>query len=231
MSDMTPEELRDLRRKARIATLEALRAHGGRAARHDVRSHALAHGDFTHRERDAPAPPKAAHKFDSRLEHELAWTLTNLKREGLVSNPARSVWELAGEARLRPSPIAAPALPSRLDELRAMPYREYLRTPEWRETRGAALVRSGHACSLDAAHTDRLEVHHRSYDRLGEERADDVIVLCHDCHRIHHAHTGRPRRPSQRPPSSPPPSFQAGVRTAGGSTRAPQRSWLARLLG
>ncbi len=169
----------------------------------------------------------------TRLDHELAWTLTNLKREGLVTNPARSIWELTDAARQTPPTLAAPVVLGRVNELRAMPYRQYLLTPEWRATRGAALVRFGHACSLDANHTDRLEVHHRTYDRLGEERADDVIVLCHACHRRHHDHVGRPRRRAQKSASIGPPTFQAGVGSdeAAGSRRFESRqSLVARLF-
>jgi hypothetical protein len=31
-----------------------------------------------------------------------------------------------------------------------------------------------------------LEVHHRTYARLGFEQPDDLIALCHDCHQDHH---------------------------------------------
>jgi hypothetical protein len=33
---------------------------------------------------------------------------------------------------------------------------------------------------------ERLNVHHRDYSRRGEERAADVIVLCHTCHETFH---------------------------------------------
>ena len=80
-----------------------------------------------------------------------------------------------------------------------MTYREYLRTPEWRVTRAAALERAGHSCSLDVTHTDALEVRHRTYERLGCELASDLVVLCHACHAVHHKQFGRPgRRPRER---------------------------------
>jgi len=79
-----------------------------------------------------------------------------------------------------------------------MPYRQYLRTPEWRRTRAAALHRAGNRCAFDVTHATDLEVHHRTYERLGEELAGDLLVLCRECHRIHHAHHGRPRRSHAR---------------------------------
>jgi 5-methylcytosine-specific restriction endonuclease McrA len=69
--------------------------------------------------------------------------------------------------------------------LRRMPYREYLQTAHWARQRAFALEGAGHVCEL-CAHDDRLEVHHRSYARLGFERPEDLIVLCADCHRDHH---------------------------------------------
>lgn len=69
--------------------------------------------------------------------------------------------------------------------LRRLPYADYLRTAHWQRVRLLALERAGNACELCAA-TDRLEVHHRTYERLGFERPLDVIALCHDCHKDHH---------------------------------------------
>jgi hypothetical protein len=31
-----------------------------------------------------------------------------------------------------------------------------------------------------------LDVHHKSYARRGFEQAEDVVVLCRDCHKRHH---------------------------------------------
>lgn len=206
-------EVRAVRRKARVATLDALSALGGRARRNDVREWALLHGGFSEAELTAPAPVKGAHKHHSLVDHQLSWALTDLRRDGLVSNPARGVWQLAGEAREAPRPVAAPVTTTRMDALRAMPYREYLRSPEWRETRAAALVRAGHACSLDATHVEHLEVHHRSYTRLGAELAQDIVVLCRDCHRLHHRANGRPGPRDPAPASAGPPSSTPVVDT------------------
>lgn len=69
--------------------------------------------------------------------------------------------------------------------LRRLPYAEYLKTAHWQRVRGLALEQAGHACDL-CGHGERLEVHHRTYERLGFERQSDLIVLCHECHRDHH---------------------------------------------
>lgn len=69
--------------------------------------------------------------------------------------------------------------------LRRMPYREYLRTQHWARQRTFAQERAGQRCEL-CGQDDRLDVHHRSYARVGFEQPDDLIVLCVDCHRDHH---------------------------------------------
>lgn len=160
------------------------------------------------------------------VDHALSWALTNLKRDGLVENPRRAVWGLSKVAR-EPVQTAGdrPLGDQRLAELRAMPYGEYLRTQEWRRTRAAALLRAGNRCALDAGHTDRLEVHHNTYERLGAELARDLIVLCHSCHRLHHK-----RNPAG---SVPPPGWVPA--NAPASSSAPpltpgKHSLLRRLL-
>lgn len=74
---------------------------------------------------------------------------------------------------------------SAIAALRRMPYQEYLRTAHWQRQRAFALDQAQHLCEL-CGHPERLEVHHRTYERVGFERPEDLIVLCHDCHRDHH---------------------------------------------
>lgn len=79
-------------------------------------------------------------------------------------------------------------------DLANMPYAEYLKTDHWQVVRGAALERAGHACQLCNA-TDDLHVHHRTYERRGQELPSDVIVLCKRCHeQFHQVTNGRPTR-------------------------------------
>jgi hypothetical protein len=220
-SELNAGERRELRRKADRATLEALRCLGGEARRQDIRDRALADGAFTARELAAPAPAGAAQKFARLVDHHLSWALTNLKRDGLVERPARSVWRLAGAALEAPVPASdEPIFVDRLDELARMPYRDYLRTPEWRVTRAAALERAGHCCSLDVTHVDGLEVHHRTYERLGCELSSDLVVLCHACHALHHGEHGRPRR--SRAASASPPATARPRPAAPSMAAAPQ---------
>lgn len=74
----------------------------------------------------------------------------------------------------------------RLAYLQTMPYRDYLQTPEWEETRKKALKRAGFRCQICNAYGVRLNVHHRTYERRGNEDNRDLITLCEKCHGIFH---------------------------------------------
>jgi hypothetical protein len=88
--------------------------------------------------------------------------------------------------RLTPATLAADQqLEGAIAALRRLPYAEYLKTTHWQRVRALALEAAAHACELCSA-TESLEVHHRTYERLGFERPNDVIALCADCHRDHH---------------------------------------------
>ena len=76
----------------------------------------------------------------------------------------------------------------RLLDLRSMPYQEYLQTPEWRGRRMRKLDQADHRCQFCNRHQISLNVHHRTYENLGEELDGDLIVLCRDCHRTFHEH-------------------------------------------
>ena len=220
----------------KVATLEALRSLGGDASRQAIRERALSDGGFTATELAVPAPPAAAGKTTTFVEYRLDWALTNLKRDGLIENPRWSVWRLVGAALETPAAAAEPDVSeARLAELHSMPYREYLRSPEWRRTRGAALHRANFRCMLDVTHSEDLEVHHRTYERLGRELATDLVVLCRSCHRIHHREHGRPRRASrrsaERPAGSVGPPLSVRLVAEAKAQPRPRRSLLRRLLG
>jgi len=66
-----------------------------------------------------------------------------------------------------------------------MPYRDYLRTPEWQERRKRILERDGYHCQVCNA-SEHLNVHHRDYTRRGYEYDSDLTTLCQDCHQVFH---------------------------------------------
>ena len=62
-------------------------------------------------------------------------------------------------------------------------YRAYLASDEWKARRLRAITLAGGCCQgCGAAPSDGLDVHHRTYERLGDERDDDLLVVCRPCH-------------------------------------------------
>jgi hypothetical protein len=62
-------------------------------------------------------------------------------------------------------------------------YESYINSRAWAASpaRLEELRRSGGRCRL-CNRRCRLETHHRTYARLGHERASDLTTLCYDCH-------------------------------------------------
>lgn len=81
-----------------------------------------------------------------------------------------------------------PAASPRPHELRALPYKEYLQTPHWKRKREAKLRAVGRRCQVCGRSSGTLDVHHSTYDRLGEELEGDLTVLCRGCHGLFHEH-------------------------------------------
>lgn len=79
----------------------------------------------------------------------------------------------------------------RLQQLNTMDYQEYLRTDEWKVRRDEMLERAGESCQV-CNRSNRLEVHHRTYERRGNEAPEDLTVLCQECHGLFHRHRGMP---------------------------------------
>lgn len=69
-------------------------------------------------------------------------------------------------------------------------YQAYLQTPHWKAF--ANKVRAFWDCRCAFCYSaEPLDVHHRTYDRLGHEELTDCIALCHKCHK--RADSGRQR--------------------------------------
>lgn len=93
---------------------------------------------------------------------------------GLDNGPSYETWKRY--IRLR-----------RVDELRAMPYADYLMSPEWKARREVEIERAGNRCELCNS-PGPFHVHHRTYERRGNEAPGDLIVLCPPCHQSFHEH-------------------------------------------
>jgi len=60
-------------------------------------------------------------------------------------------------------------------------YATYLQSHVWRAKRNRRLMLAGYRCE-NCGSKHALEVHHRTYERLGREWDQDLAVLCKSCH-------------------------------------------------
>jgi len=67
-----------------------------------------------------------------------------------------------------------------MDEWRQR-YNEHLNSDEWRDFKRAIIDERGAECER-CGETGLLHLHHKTYERLGHERASDVELLCPSCH-------------------------------------------------
>lgn len=64
-------------------------------------------------------------------------------------------------------------------------YHEYLLSPEWRIRRANILARDGGICRI-CIEAEARQVHHLTYDRVGEELDEDLVSVCFNCHKSLH---------------------------------------------
>jgi 5-methylcytosine-specific restriction endonuclease McrA len=62
-------------------------------------------------------------------------------------------------------------------------YREYLKTPIWKQKALEAKRRAGFRCQVCNS-PDHIQTHHRRYDHLFYEPPEDLTVLCNKCHKL-----------------------------------------------
>jgi hypothetical protein len=67
-------------------------------------------------------------------------------------------------------------------------YAEYLRSERWQTRRRRFFAKRRRlACYVCRAEDKPLDLHHKTYIRVGRERDSDLIMLCRECHKELHA--------------------------------------------
>lgn len=72
-------------------------------------------------------------------------------------------------------------------------YEERFKRSDWQMLRRRKL-REQPFCAMCGKDDETLDVHHNNYKRFGRERMSDLVVICRECHELHHQHYGRWRR-------------------------------------
>lgn len=65
-------------------------------------------------------------------------------------------------------------------------YGKYLQSPRWFHRRNRSLRLADYTCQRCGVKRN-LQVHHRAYERVGDELDSDLEVVCRGCHLGHHA--------------------------------------------
>ena len=65
-------------------------------------------------------------------------------------------------------------------------YRIYRKTEAWRDLRSQVMERFDGRCAACNC-TENLHVHHRTYERVGQEDIGDLTLLCMTCHQLLHS--------------------------------------------
>lgn len=90
------------------------------------------------------------------------------------------VWDAAALKRLRDPRVTPGSQQWRLL------YEAYLASAEWQVTRARFYAETGERSCRACGSASRVELHHRTYERLGRERHVDFAPLCRPCHAAVH---------------------------------------------
>ncbi len=74
------------------------------------------------------------------------------------------------------------SLGPRLLQLGYKDYSAYLSSNRWQAIRTRLIAIRGSCCAICDARDERINVHHRTYERFGDELDGDLILLCRACH-------------------------------------------------
>jgi hypothetical protein len=61
-------------------------------------------------------------------------------------------------------------------------YDQYIKSAQWRNISKLIKGRAGNKCAHCGRSSSKLEVHHLTYERFGNERMTDLVALCQLCH-------------------------------------------------
>lgn len=73
-----------------------------------------------------------------------------------------------------------------LESLGYKDYGEYIKSPWWTEFKRGWLTRHERKCSVTGRRYGLMDFHHITYERLGNENDEDVILVCREVHDMIH---------------------------------------------
>lgn len=131
---------------------------------------------------------------------EQHWARFNEKNGMVVCSNCLSISEFEDEREMyAKSPTANLFLTdeSFLDEEEENNYPLYLQSNHWKEFRKQALEYYGRKCRECGTTEGIMHVHHITYENIGNESLEDVVILCQSCH--YKEHFGHKTRKYKKP--------------------------------
>jgi hypothetical protein len=82
-------------------------------------------------------------------------------------------------------------------------YPEYLETDHWKLLRMKVFADRKGICEICGLHMVRgFQAHHKTYERVGHENIEDLMLLCNRCHRNQHPEKQEEKEKSEPLPTS-----------------------------
>jgi len=72
--------------------------------------------------------------------------------------------------------------------------KDHLQSEYWHKLKVAKLQQCGSYCEKCGRLSKHLDLHHKTYKRLGFEALSDVVLLCRTCHEHQHEYYGKDRK-------------------------------------
>jgi hypothetical protein len=82
-------------------------------------------------------------------------------------------------------------------DIENLDYYEYIQSSVWKQKAESAKGMAGYRCQVCNKNKDEvvLNTHHRTYERLGNEKPEDLTVLCKECHSLYEISKRIPKPP------------------------------------
>lgn len=84
---------------------------------------------------------------------------------------------------------------NRIAKIRRVNYYDYIKSNDWKRKKSELEKSARYRCQVCNKGKDEtiLNVHHRTYARLGCELPSDLVVLCRACHALYHGKLPSPK--------------------------------------
>lgn len=176
-------------RDDRVGVLEVIDGHPiWRTSTGSVTSHCRHTGDHFVVWMDNAAGSRVHRKWCRECDSPFGSIVPSRSVAGAVPAPktTQQLKDRSGKIFARMSEFLTQRQTQEADARRSF-YESHLRSPKWALIRRGVMERSRGICE-GCGFAQATQVHHLTYDRLGDEMLFDLVAICSPCHRKVHGH-------------------------------------------